>query len=822
MARIRPGVVSVVLVNFRGTDDTIAAIRGLEELDWPADRSEVIVVENGSGDASAERIRRAHPNIHLVESRANLGFAGGSNLGASKAAGEYLAFLNNDARPDARWIRSAVERFESDSTVGAVASKVLDWEGANVDFIDAALTWFGQGYKPFTAQPVPRNYDVPTSVLFGTGSAMFVRASDFKSLGGFDERFFMFFEDVDLGWRLNLAGRSFAYEPKSIAYHKHHASMASYGAFKEQYLLERNALFTLYKNAGEAALARLLPATLALTVRRAVARGGLDSQAFDLRRGDSESDDTTVSKQTLAGVFAIDQFVAALPELEHERARIQSARRVTDQQISELFGQQDAPSYQDKHYLAGYDAIVDAFSVLDASRSTRVLVITGDPIGAKMAGPAIRAWHIAHALSGVSEVTLVTLSGHEPMDVPFELRTVRPYDDRTMAKLERTHDVVVFQGDAMDVFDSIRNSTKVIVADVYDPMHLEQLEQGREQGLEGWTRQVQGATDILNEQLGRADFLMCASERQKHFYLGQLAALGRLTPSTYAGDPDFSKLISVVPFGLEEQFPTRSGAAMRGVVPGIGADDKILLWSGGLYNWFDPLTLIRAVADVATRHDDIRLFFLGTRNPNSAVPDMGIVAEARALAVKLGVLDTSVFFNESWVDYADRHNYLAEADVGVSTHFAHVETTFSFRTRILDYLWASLPMVVTRGDHFAELVEREGLGIAVDAADASGLAAGLETLLYTPGRAEAASTAISAVRSRFIWATVLEPLVDFVRNPRHAADIVVDTTGVRHRARSTQRSRGLRRNLDLARYYLRAGGPVLVVRKVRSRLDRTR
>ena len=822
MARIRPGVVSVVLVNFRGTDDTITAVRGLEKLDWPADRYEVIVVENGSEDDSADRLRSALPDIRLIVSKRNLGFAGGCNLGVSKATGEYLAFLNNDARPDTRWIRSAVERFEADPAVGAVASKVLDWEGVNVDFIDAALTWFGQGYKPLTAQPVPRNYEVPASVLFGTGSAMFVRASDFASLGGFDERFFMFFEDVDLGWRLNLAGRTFAYEPGSIAFHKHHASMASYGAFKEQYLLERNALFTLYKNAGDEALARLLPATLTLTVRRAVARGGLDSEAFDLRRGDSESDDMTVSKQTLAGVFAIDQFVAALPELEKQRGQIQSTRRVTDQQISELFGQQDAPSYQDKHYLAGYDAIVDAFDVLDATRSTRVLVITGDPIGAKMAGPAIRAWHIAQTLSSVATVTLVSLSGHEPMDVPFALTTVRPYDDRAMAKLEKTADVIVFQGDAMDVFDSIRDSTKVIVADVYDPMHLEQLEQGREQGTEGWTRQVQGATDILNEQLGRADFLMCASDRQKHFYLGQLAALGRLTPATYADDPDFSKLLSVVPFGLEKRFPDPSGAAMRGVVPGIGLDDKILLWSGGLYNWFDPLTLIRAVADAATRHDNLRLFFLGTRNPNPAVPEMGIVSESRALAAELGVLGSSVFFNDSWVDYGERHNYLAEADIGVSTHFDHVETTFSFRTRILDYLWASLPMVVTRGDHFAELVEREGLGIAVDAQDVPGLAAAIEALLYEPGRAQAASAAVAEVRPMFLWSTVLGPLVDFIRHPRHAADIIVDTTGVRRRARSTQRTRGLRRNVDLARYYLRAGGPMLVVRKVKSRLGRTR
>lgn len=822
MARIRPGVVSVVLVNFRGTDDTITAVRGLEELDWPSDRYDVIVVENGSGDDSADRLRAALPNIQLIVSKANRGFAGGCNLGAKQATGEYLAFLNNDARPDTQWIRAAVERFEADPTVGAVASKVLDWEGTNVDFIDAALTWFGQGYKPLTAQPVPRNYDVPSAVLFGTGSAMFVRTSDFTALGGFDDRFFMFFEDVDLGWRLNLAGRTFAYEPRSIAYQKHHASMTSFGAFKEQYLLERNALFTLYKNVGDEALAHLLPATLALTVRRAVARGGLDSDAYDLRKGDSESDETTFSKQTMAGVFAIDQFVSALSELEKERARIQSSRHVTDQQISELFHQQDASSYHDRYYLAGYDVIVDAFGVLDVVRPTRVLVITGDPIGAKMAGPAIRAWHIAQELSSVATVTLVSLSSHEPVDAPFEIRTVRPYDDRAMGKLEKAADVIVFQGDAMDVFDSIRDSTKVIVADVYDPMHLEQLEQGREQGPEGWTRQVQGATDILNEQLSRADFMMCASERQKHFYLGQLAALGRLTPTTYSDDPDFSKLISVVPFGLAKQFPASTGPAMRGVVPGIGVDDKILLWSGGLYNWFDPLTLIRAVADASTRHDDLRLFFLGTRNPNPNVPEMGVVAEPRALAAELAVLGTSAFFNDSWLDYADSHNSLAGADLGISTHFNLIETTFSFRMRILDYLLAGLLMVVRRGDHFAEMVEREGLGIAVDPEDVSGLAAGIETILHEPRRAESVLRNASAVRHRFLLPTVSARLVEFTGNSYHTPDIIADSNGVRGRARSTQRARGSRRNVDLAGRCLSASGAILVVRKVKSRLGGAR
>ena len=824
MPATRHGVVSVVLVNFRGTDDTLTAIEHLGRLDWPADRLEIVVVENASGDDSAARIRSAAPHVLLVESKTNLGFAGGCNLGVKEASGEYVAFLNNDAKPDAAWVRAAVERFESSPSVGAVASRVLDWEGQNVDFIGSAMTWFGQGYKPLTAQPVPNTPDVPHDVLFGTGSAMFVRRSVYDQLGGFDERYFMFFEDVDLGWRLNLLGHRYVYEPASLAYHKHHASMSSFGAFKETYLLERNALFTQYKNLGDEALANALPATLALTVRRGVAKGGLDSTSFDLRKGASNDPTMEISKETVAAVYAIDQFVEHLPSLVESREQIQRSRVVSDSRIWSLFGETDAPSYTAEHYLEGYDKLVTAFPVTETPDVTRVLVITGDPIGVKMAGPAIRAWSMAEALAKDNLVTLVSLSGVEPVSAPFDIVHIRPGDDRSMRKLERESDVIVFQGLAMALFDSLRKTDKIIVADVYDPMHLEQLEQGKELGREQWDKQVGDATDVLNEQLERGDFFLCASERQRHFYLGQLAALGRINPANYADDPDLDHLIDVVPFGLSETPPAHERDVLKGVLPGIGADDKLLLWSGGLYNWFDPKSLITAVAKLSETHDDVRLFFQGTKHPHPGVPEMAIVAESRALASELGALDTSVFFNSSWVDYADRQNYLTEADAGVSTHFSHVETTFSFRTRILDYLWAGLPMVVTAGDHFAQLVEEEKLGVVVPSGDVDALTAALETVLYDEKFIAAAKRNIQRVRKRYFWSVVLAPLVDFVSDPQHAADLVakgvVGTGGAPRKATTRRKKHGVRHDVGLFFHYMKNGGPAVVVKKVRSRLGR--
>src|SRR5665648_733433 len=264
-ATVRPGVVSVVLVNYRGAAETITCLRAFDDIDWPADRLELIVVDNDSGDGSTAQIRAAVPRATVVESGSNLGFAGGCNLGVAHATGEYVGLINNDARPDAQWVAAAVRTFESDGAIASVASKVLDWDGKLVDYVDGSLTWFGMGYKREVEKPDTGAWDVAKDVLFGTGAAMFVRAEVYRAVGGFDERFFMFYEDVDFGWRLNLLGHRVRYVPDSVAYHRHHVTMKKFGLFREAYLLERNALLTLYKNYDDETLARVLPAALALS-----------------------------------------------------------------------------------------------------------------------------------------------------------------------------------------------------------------------------------------------------------------------------------------------------------------------------------------------------------------------------------------------------------------------------------------------------------------------------------------------------------------------------------------------------------------------------
>ena len=456
----------------------------------------------------------------------------------------------------------------------------------------------------------------------------------------------------------------------------------------------------------------------------------------------------------------------------------------------------------------------------DQARRTRVLIITGDAIGVRMAGPAIRAWNMAEVLrADNNDVALMTTSLLELVPADFALHRVRPGEDSAFGEFESWADVIVFQGHAMAQFDALRSTKKIVVADIYDPMHLEMLEQGRELGAATWELRVASATAVLNEQLALADFFLCASERQRLFYLGQLTTLGRVNPLTYAHDPHLSRLIAVAPFGLSKIAPSHEVDVVKGVRAGIAADDKLLIWGGGLYNWFDPLTLITAVARLSERRASVKLLFLGTRHPG--VDEMGIVRESFDLAKELGALDTSVFFNESWVPYSHRQNYLMEADAGVSTHMSHIETTFAFRTRILDYLWASLPMVVTEGDIFAELVAAEGLGVVVPAQDVAALEAALERALFDDEFVASVRKNVERVRQRFLWERSLEPLVEFVRSPHLASDNLNGRADRSHLGRR-RKPYGFRHNAGRFWHYLRAEGLWRALRRVTARLRQSR
>lgn len=424
------------------------------------------------------------------------------------------------------------------------------------------------------------------------------------------------------------------------------------------------------------------------------------------------------------------------------------------------------------------------------SERRRVLVVTSDSVSTKMAGPAIRAFEMARVLSKTADVRLLS-TVHASIEHPDF-----PIIDASRTGLEAAvawAEIIVFQGHLLASYPWIRDTDAIIVADLYDPMHLEQLEQSKQLDPEDRFRGSTEVVEVLNQQILRADFMLCASEKQRDFWLGQLAGIGRINPLTYDADESLRSLLDVVPFGVGELEPVPTRHAIKGSVPGIAPDDKVVLWGGGIYNWFDPLTLVRAVHLLAARRPTVRLFFMGVAHPNPNVPTMRMAFRAQELARELGLWGTHVFFNEGWVPYEDRANFLCDADVGVSTHLDHLETAFSFRTRILDYLWAGLPIVSTDGDTFAELIREHGLGRVVPPNDVEALAEALERLLYDAEEASGTRERVRAFAGSMHWPVILEPLVRFCREGGRAPDLAAGVTLASriHTDELTTRVRGL-------------------------------
>ncbi len=446
----------------------------------------------------------------------------------------------------------------------------------------------------------------------------------------------------------------------------------------------------------------------------------------------------------------------------------------------------------------------------------RIAVITPDVLGATMAGPAIRAVNIAEQLGRDHDVTLI--STVQCSIARPGLTCVAAVGSRALRAAVGDAEVVVLQGYVTYAAPWLIASNMVLVVDLYDPLHLEQLEQLADYPAGEAQAMLDLTVRVLNEQLLRGDFFLCANEEQRHLWLGHLGALGRINLHTYAHDNTLRSLIDVVPFGLGEQPPRRTGPGIRDSIAGIGSQDKVILWAGGVYNWFDAPALVRALDQLKDVHPDVRLFFLGMKHPNPDVPQMEMAYRTRALADDLGLTGRHVFFNDGWVAYDDRQNYLLDADVGVSTHFDHLETTFSFRTRILDYLWAGLPVVCTGGDSFGALVAAEGLGATIDEGDVEALARALATVLYDQAATRRAREAVARVREQFTWPLVLAPLLRFCAAPRRAADADLD------RARITRRpvmpaNRALRLIVRAA-ILVRRGGPSALAQRATARVRR--
>lgn len=293
----------------------------------------IILVDNASRDGSVERTRRYYPDVIVHSFQKNLGFAPALNQAVQAYESDWVCFLNNDMKVDEHWLTELVSAAEM-TQAACTGSVLMDWEGNHIQMAHGRVNWFGKGFEESC---VPSNEPYP--IFFACGGAMMIRRDVFLDVGGFDEDYFMIYEDVDLGWRLWLLGHQVYMAPQSRVYHLGHASLKQEDYARKAVYLERNSLATLYKNLDESSLSVVLP----LAIQEACLRA------------DAFMGHHTPFPYTPDGLYTVSgmqHFLVELNRWREKRGVIQSQRIMSDPEIFQRFFHTPETlwAYCDAHY----------------------------------------------------------------------------------------------------------------------------------------------------------------------------------------------------------------------------------------------------------------------------------------------------------------------------------------------------------------------------------------------------------------------------------------------------------------------------------------
>lgn len=396
----------------------------------------------------------------------------------------------------------------------------------------------------------------------------------------------------------------------------------------------------------------------------------------------------------------------------------------------------------------------------------RILILCRGHLGTHMSSPGIRATAMAGVLAEHVPGARITLAGPNadvvlPKDAGY---TYVRWHVRNVLQLVARHDIIISSG--LPPHLAAFFFRKRFVVDLFTQYAMEWMEVGRQQ-FEGYKQHawVQRTRTVLGMQLTLADFVLCCNDRQRDSYIGMMVSLGLISPAAYDADPTLRRYIDVAPHGIRAELPEPGRPVLRGVRKGFAQDDKIIIWNGGIIQWYDPATLLEALRQLD--RPDVKLLFLGAAYPGIRDLGKGVrFQDAKAIAKANGQLDRTVFFEEGWVSHDTAKRYVLEADISVCSYFDNLETRYSHRTRFVDLIWAELPFICTHGDVLAEDVVRNGWGLVVPEEDPRALAITIEKLIDNRDFHAQCKANLAAARPSLQWDVTLKGLVDFCNDER--------------------------------------------------------
>ncbi len=314
-------LVSLVTLNFNGLRFLKDLFDSIRQVTYP--NLEIIMVDNDSSDESVHFVRENYPEVKIIRNVENLMYAGGNNEGLKVAAGKYICLINNDVDVDPGFIEPIVEAFETRERLGAAQPKILamqererlEYAGACGGFIDWLGYPFLRGRIFFTTEMDDGQYDQPVGLFWASGACIFLRKEALEDIGYIDVDFVMHQEEIDLCWRLRLAGWDIQCIPDSRVWH-HVGGTLDKDSPRKTYWNFRNNIFLLMKNLSAPNLLIRLPIRIPLDM---VACG------LELVKGHFAN--------ALAILKAYSWLISHIPLILRKRRITQQRRRLSDQQV---------------------------------------------------------------------------------------------------------------------------------------------------------------------------------------------------------------------------------------------------------------------------------------------------------------------------------------------------------------------------------------------------------------------------------------------------------------------------------------------------------
>lgn len=313
--------VSIIIPHFNGREILHTCLKSLKRTAYS--NKEVILVNNASTDDSAEGIEEVYEGIKVVNNERNLGYAGGCNSGLEYARGDYVLFLNNDTSFEPDWLAKMIEACEHDSQIAACQPKILslsdpntfDYAGAAGGLIDRFGYPFARGRIFFTLEKDENQYDNGGDVFWASGTALLIRKSVLDEVGRFDEDFFAHMEEIDLNWRMHLAGYRVVAAPDAVVYHNAGSTLKP-DSPKKVLLNHRNSLMMILKNYEGKNLLWIFPVRILLEFLTIF---------YSLLKLDFI--------RLKAVVSSLGQVILNFPKIMRKRKQVQKLRNVSDSEV---------------------------------------------------------------------------------------------------------------------------------------------------------------------------------------------------------------------------------------------------------------------------------------------------------------------------------------------------------------------------------------------------------------------------------------------------------------------------------------------------------